>query len=85
MVSDGDFQPVTAEDDGVFAYARTLPGETLLVVCNFYGEDYTWQADRTLDGFQVLLGNYPAAAPTGQSIALRPYEALVLYRKGAQA
>ena len=85
VVSDGDFQPVTAEDDGVFAYARTLPGETLLVVCNFYGEDYTWQADRTLDGFQVLLGNYPAAALTGQSIALRPYEALVLYRKGAQA
>ena len=82
VVAEGGITPLTPDDGNVFAYARTLPGETMLVVCNFYGEPYTWHAGQSLQGFEVLLGNYPAGRIGPDSMDLQPYEAVVLYRKG---
>lgn len=73
----GTYDLVLAEHEQVYAYTRTLNGNTLWVVCNLSGEaahlgtleGNDW-AERSL-----LLGNY---ATPGQAAVLRPWEARIL-------
>ena len=64
------------------AYKRNWQQEKLLVVCNFYGKELTWQAGEDVAEYSCILGNYPQQQRDGGSIRLRPYECMVLYRKG---
>lgn len=88
VIAMGDVEPMAQRDPAVFAYRRTWEDEELLVICNFYGRDVTWDGDgacspKTLyeDGYERLLGNYEDWREEGDIFALRPYEAIVLYRK----
>ena len=88
VIAMGDVEPMARRDPAVFAYRRTWEDEELLVICNFYGRDVTWDGDgacspKTLyeDGYERLLGNYEDWREEGDIFALRPYEAIVLYRK----
>ena len=80
VIAYGDIKPVDRMHPSVFAYERTYKNETLLVICNFYGEEITWTADRDLNGYSTLIANYKDQSVQNDSVTLRPYEAMVLYR-----
>lgn len=79
----GDIQPVDAAHPSVFAYERTYENERLLVICNFYQKEITWDAKRPLNPYEVLLANYQEQKIEEEKIILRPYEAVILYQKNA--
>jgi len=82
----GDFHMLLPQDETVYAFTRSLPGVTLLVVANFSGgaaraevpDEAGWAAA------EVLHGNYSAAGggAAGEGrIRLRPWEARVYRRE----
>ena len=72
----GSFTLLLPEDPDIFAYTRDTEREHLLVVCNFTGKTLSPDAPEAFRGAKVLLSNYAEAARE-----LRPYEAVMLYRK----
>ncbi|MBR2767622.1 MAG: alpha,alpha-phosphotrehalase [Solobacterium sp.] len=78
VVQTGWFSPLLEDNTRVFAYRRDLDDEHLICVNNFYETE----TDVTLpiEGYEVLLGNYPDAEAS-ESLHLRPYETVILYRK----
>ena len=80
VIACGDFQPLDQKNPSILAYSRTLGGEQLVVVNNFYRTEADWTCPVDLDGFTCLLSNYPDAR-VQTHMHLRPYESLVLYRK----
>ena len=53
----------------------------MLVVCNFYKTEVVWDSGMDLKGFETLLGNYSEQKIEESKISLKPYEAMMLYRK----
>ena len=82
VIAYGDLEPLDIHHPSVMAYKRNWQQEKLLVVCNFYGKELTWQAGEDVAEYSCILGNYPQQQRDGGSIRLRPYECMVLYRKG---
>ena len=76
----GDFAPLTPEHPSVLAYRRRWNGETLLCVNNFFRKECTWTCPESLEGFRVLLSNYPDSTPA-QVWNLRPYESVLLLKQ----
>lgn len=81
VIAYGDFEPVLQEHPDVFAYKRSYGGEQLFAVNNFYGRELVFESGFCMDGFQILLSNYPDSQRKGAKFKLRPYESIVLYRK----
>ncbi|RBY82812.1 alpha-glucosidase [Blastococcus sp. TF02A-26] len=74
VVAVGDFSMLLPEHDEVYAFTRSLPGETLLVVCNLSATTYgVAELLPEAVGAELVLGNLPDAGPQ-----LRPWEARVL-------
>ncbi|MCA0971192.1 alpha,alpha-phosphotrehalase [Halobacillus litoralis] len=79
VITFGDYQHLTPEDQHVFAYLRETEEEQLLVVNNFYGEEATFNVpdnvhvENTAD---VLISNYEEQ-PLQKQLTLRPYESVV--------
>ena len=71
---EGDFTLLEAEHPRLFVYRRAWQGETLLVVCNFSGEDTLWQLPEEWKNAELLLSNYPQHSGT-----LLPWEAKILH------
>ncbi|WP_216827757.1 glycoside hydrolase family 13 protein [Alkalihalobacterium elongatum] len=74
----GDYDILHEDHPQVYAYTRTLGNEQLVVVCNFYGEDTTFELPENLSSKQyaLLISNYDVQESEAIStIALRPYEA----------
>jgi glucan 1,6-alpha-glucosidase len=71
---DGSFTLLCPEDEKIFAYTRDNKYAHLLVVCNFTGENLTFDAPANFRGARQLLSNYNT-----ESAELRPYEAVMLY------
>ena len=80
VIAYGDIRPVDRMHPSVFAYERTYKNETLLVICNFYGEEITWAADRDLNGYSTLIANYDNQLVSDNGVTLRPYETMVLLK-----
>ena len=76
----GDFAPLTPEHPSVLAYRRRWNGETLLCVNNFFRKECTWTCPESLEGFRVLLSNYPDSDPA-QVWNLRPYESVLMLKQ----
>ncbi|WP_066072625.1 glycoside hydrolase family 13 protein [Neobacillus soli] len=77
IIIEGDFQLLLKGHPKLFAYERRWKDETLLVVCNFSGDEVAVEDEelRTkLAEYNAVLSNYEGG---GQSI-LRPYESMVL-------
>ncbi|MBB3110151.1 glucan 1,6-alpha-glucosidase [Paenibacillus phyllosphaerae] len=69
----GDYELLFPEDAHIFAYTRTLDGETIIVLCNFYGEQVPYALPDSLTGEkELLIANYKDELP---QYLLRPYEA----------
>ncbi|HEY0127291.1 MAG TPA: alpha-glucosidase [Blastococcus sp.] len=76
VVAVGDFTMLLPDHEHVYAFTRSLAGETLLVVCNLSATPY--ELDGLLPeagGADLVLGNLADAGPV-----LRPWEARVLRR-----
>ncbi|WOO34523.1 alpha-glucosidase [Anaerocolumna sp. AGMB13020] len=72
----GDFRLLLPEDTNIFAYARTLNEDIIVVLCNFYGEETDYQLPKEYEyAGELLITNYEDTV----SNKLRPYEAL-MYR-----
>ena len=78
VVQEGWFVPLLEEDTRVFAYRRDHEQEHLICVNNFYGTET--RITLPLEGYEILLGNY-ADAKVQDTLTLRPYETLILYKK----
>ena len=76
MFRDGSFTLLDPQDENVFAYTRDTEQEHLLVVCNFTGEEQSFNLPQGYETAETLISNY-----RGQANVLRPYEAYMLYRK----
>ena len=63
----------------VYAFTRSLGGETLLTLGNFTGEEQVVALeDHALSGAQTVIGNYPERPLADGGVTLRPWEVLVL-------
>ena len=78
VVQEGWFSPLLEENRQVFAYRRDLEAEHLICVNNFYEAET--EITLPLEGYEILSGNYPDAV-VKNTIRLRPYETLILYKK----
>lgn len=82
VIAYGDFEELDRNHPKVIAYKRTYGTEQLQVIANFYGVNVEWKSSQSLNGFEVLIGNYDETTiEDDKKISLRPYEAVVLYKK----
>ncbi|MFC5700748.1 alpha-glucosidase [Cohnella faecalis] len=77
----GDFEMLAWEHGEIMAYKRTLGGQSLLAIMNFYGGTPEWTLPEPFVKGQakLLIGNYPTEGETiaSERIVLKPYEARV--------
>jgi oligo-1,6-glucosidase len=79
IIIEGDFKLLLENSTEVFAYERNWKDEQLLVLCNFSSTEVAVEDEELLEKmneYQVVISNYE----TGNTVTLRPYEALVLKR-----
>ncbi|MCD5325282.1 MULTISPECIES: alpha,alpha-phosphotrehalase [Pontibacillus] len=83
IITSGDYELLSYEDDRVFAYARHGESEKLLVVNNFYGDHTTFEVPESIDleayEGERILSNYEASPNVNRAIELRPYESVVYH------
>lgn len=80
IIAYGSFEPVDTEHPSVLAYKRRYHGQVLYVINNFYGTKILWDSKACLKEYTCLIGNYKDRK-LEQILCLRPYEAMVLYKK----
>ncbi|MFC0470892.1 alpha-glucosidase [Halalkalibacter kiskunsagensis] len=79
----GEIEPILEEHPTIVAYKRKLNNEE--VVCYFNFSSECQKVDFDFNNFDVLLNNYKEEKETifEQTYSLKPYQALVLQKKGA--
>ncbi|MBD5169823.1 MAG: alpha-glucosidase [Oscillibacter sp.] len=73
----GAYQLLWPEDKQLFAYTRHWDGQTLLVVCNFTGEEACATLPNSFAGREPLISNMPDTK-VEQSMTLHPWEAFAV-------
>jgi oligo-1,6-glucosidase len=81
----GDYDLLAPDDEQLYAYTRSLEGETVLVVLNWSERTARFETDLGTDGADVLVGNYANAPTTPVGREFRPYEAVVYRLRGSTA
>ena len=80
ILTEGRFQLLLKNDPSIFAYTRTTEKEQLLVLCNFKGQEVSYELPEMWKDQEILISNY---AQEGSFGTLRPYEAkMIIIRKG---
>ena len=79
VFTEGVFELLLPDNEDLFAYSRTAPGEKLLVICNFRGRETDDPLADTAGRMTLLIANYADAGAPGR---LRPYEARMYYKGG---
>jgi len=78
----GDYELLTPEDEQVFAYLRQWNGESLLVINNFYGTEtsFSLPGNLQLEGkTEIMISNYDDVSQDLNNVKLRPYESVVYH------
>ncbi|EGR7973967.1 alpha-glucosidase [Vibrio vulnificus] len=72
----GDFTPLFAEHDSVFAYVRSHQDEQLLVINNFSDQDVSLELPDNLQNKEVncLIYNYDLLDMLGVTLSLKPFQ-----------
>ncbi|HAS8317901.1 TPA: alpha-glucosidase [Vibrio vulnificus] len=72
----GDFTPLFAEHDSVFAYVRSHQDEQLLVINNFSDQEVSLELPDNLQNNEVncLIYNYNLLDMLGVTLSLKPYQ-----------
>lgn len=73
----GDFLDLTPTHKEIYAYTRSLNGVEWLIALNFTSGDKKLDLGRSVEG-KVKLSNYPDYLGKGQTLNLRPYEAVII-------
>ncbi len=76
----GNYDIICEEHPELYAYTRTQGDETLLVICNFYGNQPTFELPETIhfNSKELIISNYEVdEAEEINKIELKPYEARV--------
>ena len=76
VLTNGTYEPLLEEDRHLFAYRRDDGENSLLVVCNFFGEKVEDPLAEEENGGRLLLSSYSDAG--NDPAMLRPYEAQML-------
>lgn len=83
IITEGDYELMTADHPSVFAYLRNTDHEKLLVVNNFYDQEVGWSLPDQFDfdpyNHQILISNYSDSVNKYDQINLRPYESIVFH------
>lgn len=79
VLLNGDFELLEPDNETVFAYLRRLGDQEVLVVCSFSAQNEAFELPDGFEDAQTLISNY-----RGRSQTLRPYEAFMLLRTGAE-
>ncbi|WP_117232404.1 glycoside hydrolase family 13 protein [Vibrio maerlii] len=76
----GDFTPVWADHEQIFAYQREFDGERILVINNFSEDQITVDVPESYQAMQVtdLIHNYQPHLTLGTSLTLKPYESFAI-------
>ncbi|WP_436877089.1 alpha,alpha-phosphotrehalase [Siccibacter turicensis] len=75
VFTQGDYRDLLPEHPHLWCYRREWQGQALMVVANL-SHDSQWWVPGECDGdWQLLMSNYPDAAPCPAERTLRPYEA----------
>ncbi|CCG47173.1 trehalose-6-phosphate hydrolase [Halobacillus halophilus DSM 2266] len=78
----GDYELLTPEDEQIFAYLRQWNGESLLVINNFYGSETSFSLPENLQlkgKKEVMISNYNDVSQNLENVKLRPYESVVYH------
>jgi len=73
----GDFHDLTPTHKEIYAYTRSLNGVEWLIALNFTSENKELDIGRSVEG-KVVLSNYSDYLGKGQTLNLRPYEAVII-------
>ncbi|MGP4068625.1 alpha,alpha-phosphotrehalase [Halobacillus sp. B29] len=78
----GDYELLTPEDEQLFAYLRQWNGESLLVINNFYGTETSFSLPENLQlegKTEIMISNYDDVSKDLNDVKLRPYESVVYH------
>lgn len=78
VISRGGYKPLLAGHEGILAYRRTLPGESLTVLANFTGE--VQKAELEAEG-ERLIENCEGIDLSDGNVVLPPYGAVMVYAR----
>ncbi|OIJ07665.1 glucohydrolase [Anaerobacillus arseniciselenatis] len=72
----GGYDLILEDNEDIFAYVRTLGNEKVVVVCNFYGNEPTFELpnDIQFSESELLISNYGDEEGTVKQFTLKPYE-----------
>ena len=73
----GTYDLLLPDSKEIYAYTRMLGEEKLLVVCNFYEPEVSFELPEEFAGGTCLISNYPEVSLKAE-MTLRPYEAFVI-------
>ncbi|HIV13958.1 MAG TPA: alpha-glucosidase [Candidatus Pullilachnospira stercoravium] len=73
----GTYDLLLPDSKEIYTYTRTLGEEKLLVVCNFYEPEVSFEMPEEFIGGTCLISNYPEVSLKAE-MTLRPYEAFVI-------
>ncbi len=85
IITTGEYRLLVEDDPSVFAYLRSLEGEQLLVVSNFYDTNASFKLPESINvtdlSREILLSNYQDSVTTFEEMELRPYESIIFHLK----
>lgn len=79
VIQKGDIGFLYRDQEEVFAYRRCLGGQELLVLNNLSGGTVKLSEPVSMEGYRVLIENYPEKEKGDRLEELRPYESIVLF------
>lgn len=75
VLAEGTYEPYLEEDGDIFFYVRSLEGKRLLVLGNFSDRERTVELPFGIR--KTVLTNYPEIRMEGNTVVIRPYEAVM--------
>ncbi len=83
VISKGSIEFLMQENPDVLAYRRRYQGEEVVVLNNLTGKEAVVLAESVWCGYEKILGNYEDSRVMEGAVRLRPFEVLVLEKRGA--
>lgn len=80
IISNGSFNKFLEDHKSIFGYKRKLNNEELICLNNFYEEEVEIEIDE-LEKYDILISNYRNTNFKQNTIKLRAYESITLYKK----
>ncbi len=80
IIAEGDYESLIMNHENIFAYARNLGNQKLIVINNFYADETIFNLPNTIDitdyKRSILISNYDDSSLDLNEIRLRPYESI---------